>query len=137
MRTSVVALLAVVFIGLIVGLIFMDSGEGNSILPLKRQVSNDAGSTVDLTGTKSAMLALLSLVVLGSIGGMAVPLALLLWIVNREVSKVQSQEPEPLLLSMSPQGNSIGAALVNNAFYLIVGAGFLMTLIVIALLIVT
>ncbi len=137
MRTSVVALLAVVFIGLIVGLIFMDSGEGSSILPLKRQVSNDAGSTVDLTGTKGAMLFLLSAVVLGSIGGMAVPLALLLWIVNREVSKVQNQQPEPLLLSMSPQGNSIGAALVNNAFYLIVGAGFLMTLIVIALLIVT
>lgn len=134
MRTSVVALLAVVFIGLIVGLIFMDSGEGSSILPLKRQVSNDAGSTVDLTGTKGAMLFLLSAVVLGSIGGMAVPLALLLWIVNREVSKVQNQQPEPLLLSMSPQGNSVGAMIANNAFAIIVLLGIFMTALIIGLL---
>lgn len=136
MRSQYIALLALVFVVLIVGMVFMDAGEG-SLLPTVRQVSNEQGSTVDLTGSKGALLFLLSAVVLGSIAGMAVPLYLVMWFLNREVVKVQSQQPEPLLLSMSPQGNTVGAALANNVFYIVVGVGFLMTLAVIGLLILT
>ncbi|KAB2903433.1 MAG: hypothetical protein KJ064_20650 [Anaerolineae bacterium] len=133
MRTSVVALLGAVFVVLIVGLFFSAS---DNVLPTVQQVSSPEASTQDVTGTKGALLALLIVVVTGSIASMGAALYAILWFLNREVNRVQMQEPEPLLLTMSTQGNSLGAALANNAFIIVALLGLVMTVAVIVLLLV-
>lgn len=133
MRTSVVALLGAVFVVLIVGLLFSAS---DNVLPTVQQVSSPEASTQDVTGTKGALLALLIVVVTGSIASMGAALYAILWFLNREVNRVQMQEPEPLLLTMSTQGNSLGAALANNAFIIVALLGLVMTVVVIVLLLV-
>jgi hypothetical protein len=133
MRTSVVALLGAVFVVLIVGLFFSAS---DNVLPTVQQVSSPEASTQDVTGTKGALLALLIVVVTGSIASMGAALYAILWFLNREVNRVQMQEPEPLLLTMSTQGNSLGAALANNAFIIVALLGLVMTVAAIVLLLV-
>lgn len=132
-RSSVVALLGAVFIVLMIGLLFSAS---ENVLPTVQQVSSPDASTQDVTGTKGALLALLIVVVVSSVAAMGATIYGVLWFLNREVNRVQNQQPEPLLLTMTPQGNSLGSALANNAFLIVAGLGLLMTLVVIVLLLV-
>jgi hypothetical protein len=129
MRSSIVAFFGVVFVILMIGLVFTTAD--NSI-PFARQITNEAGSTIDISGGQGAMLALLSAVVLGGIGTMAGTLYAILWFLNREVARVQVQEPEPILLSMSlEEERTIGSSLANNSFLIVVALGGLMTIIAI------
>jgi len=114
---------------LVVGLFFSVAFDG---FPVVQQVSNPEGATGVVTQSKGATLFAFIVVVLGLIGGVTTTLALGLWLLSREVKQATEQPPQPFeLLSMGTQGNSTGSLLVNNALYLVLGAGAVMTLIAI------
>ncbi len=136
MRQSVVGLMGGVFALLMIGMIF--SSSNGQFFPVSRQLSNPEASAIDLTKDQAAMLAVLTVVVLGAIGTFTVGLGLTVLLLNRQVATVQQQPAQPVeLLASGGDFTSARNAIVNNAMLLVIIAGAAMlaiTLLVLLLL---
>jgi len=125
---------------LLVGLFFTAIGVS---LPQTRQVNNAEGSTLDITSEQGAPLALLVLGVPGLIVGLAIPLYITLWYLNREVKKAELMPNQPMELlqigggGASEQNVPITTLLLNNALAIVVGLGVVMVGIVVVILLAT
>jgi len=132
-RSSVLGFIGLVVILLLVGLYFTASGGS---LPLTEQVSNPEGSTLAMTSNQGTMLAVLIVVVVGTILGMAVATYAIFWLLNKQVTQVQQQPNQPFeLLSMGTEGNTAGTLLAENALLLVVLAGGAMVLVAVLLVV--
>lgn len=131
MRGSVLALIVGVVVLLLVGLFFTTSGG----LPIKEQVSSPEASTARMTSDEGVLFAIMVVGVLGAIGMMAVTIYIVMYFMNREIARVQQQPAQQFeLLSMGPRGNTTGALLANNALYIVIGAGMIMTAVALAVI---
>lgn len=133
MKNSTLVLLGLIFLGLLIGLSF--TGGDTNLLPMARQVSNPQASTLDLTSDKGAQLTILSVLVIGSVVGMGATLYGAVWYLNRQVTLVKQEPAHPFdLLSLSTEGNTLGAALSRNALRLTVTLTVLVLVIALTLI---
>lgn len=75
-----------------VGILFLLTGGRFSFA---RQLSGDDASVLNLTGDKTAQFVLVTLGVLGAMGGMAAAIAFVVWRLNREITQAQTSAAEP------------------------------------------
>jgi len=116
---SALGIMAVIFVLLLVGLFFTTS-SGN--LSAVRQVDNAEASTMDVTGNQGTLLAIVVMVVVGSVVGMGSTIYGLMWFLNREVLIVQQQPDQGFpLLTPGEQGPAIGNFVENNFKLILIG----------------
>lgn len=119
MNRSALAIMAVIFVLLLVGLFFSTS-SGN--LSAVRQVDNAEGSTVDITSNQGTLLAIVTMVVVGSVVGMGGTIYGLMWFLNKEVLIVQQQPDQGFpLLTPGEQGPAIGNFIESNFKLILIG----------------
>lgn len=133
MKNTTLIIIGGIFALLLVGLFFTML---DNPVPFVEQVRNPEASAQSITTDQGAQLAVLSLVVLLAIGGMATTLYAGFWFLNREVAHATQQPEQPFeLLSMNPKAsNTTGALLANNALYIVIGLGGLMLVAALAVL---
>lgn len=135
MNRTIVLLLGGVFALLLVGLFFTAVGAPAFYTP---QVNSPEASTGQITGNQGILLALLILGVPGIIVGMGVSMYFVFWFLNREVTIVQQQPEQPF--ELLPAGTTIKTAqfgIANNAFFIILGLGLVMTIVTLLALVLT
>lgn len=131
MRNSLLILMALIFLGLLVGAALNESGVP---LPYSEQVSSPEASVLRGTDSQYATFALLVLLVLGSLGGMATGLALLFYFLNRQVRTAEEAEDQPFDFSLSTtNSNSMGAIVQNNAFAIVVTVALILIVLIVVL----
>lgn len=133
MKTSTVAIAGLIFAVLLIGGLFT---LGVIDLPVVKQVTSPDASTSVTTDTKLTQFALVTVGALGGIISIGAGLSIMLWAINRANARLQAAPDNPLSFSLKPEGNSIGAFLQKNSFFvsIAVGLGLLLTFIVIAAL---
>ena len=135
MRTSLFPLMVIIFIGLLGGAAITSNG---SPLPLLEQVNNPEASTTVGTGGQYQTLALLVLLIVGSLGGITTAIAGFFYYTNRQINLVGTfasedgsvvnadgdvtNEPDPFtrMLRENPVMTVAGLALVGAALLFIV-----------------
>ncbi len=75
-----------------VGILFLLTGGRFSFA---RQLSGDDASVLNLTGDKTVQFVLVTLGVLGAMGGMAAAIAFVVWRLNRDITQAQTSAAEP------------------------------------------
>ena len=119
MNRTALGIMALIFGLLIVGLFFTTS---SSNLTLVRQVDNAEGSTLDITSNQGTLIAIVTMVVVGSVVGMGGTIYGLMWFLNREVTIVQQQPDQGFpLLTPGEQGEAIGSFIENNFKLILIG----------------
>jgi hypothetical protein len=142
---NILRILAVIFILLMAALVF----SGGVSLPVSVQVTNPEASVNQATANQSTAIALFTAVVLGSIGVMSLGIAIVFWLLNRQVAAAQAEAPQPFpllaggagLSGLLGSGDSAEApqtptGLPVNPLFLVIGAGagmLVLTLIVLVL----
>lgn len=81
-------LILVSFIGI---LFFLTGGR----FSFARQLSGDDASALNLTDDKTVQFILVTVGVLGAMGGMAAAIAFVVWRLNRDITQAQTSAPEP------------------------------------------
>ena len=123
-------LLGGVFAALVIGLLFFTS---DNLIPTVEQVRNPEASTLATTSNQGFLLTILVLVVPGVVFGTGVALYGIVWFLNREVANAHEQPETPFdILNLSTEGNTLGAAVMDNALPLMIGAGVSFIVLVIA-----
>ncbi len=130
MRNTALALAAIVFIALVFGGYAIANGQG---LPTTEQVSSPEASTLEATQSQQTTLGLVAIVVIASVGGMGFLMAVIVWLLNREVTKAHQEDNHPFSFSLDPEGNSVGAIIQENPFMIAITLGIIFVLIFIAL----
>ncbi|MCB9437800.1 MAG: hypothetical protein H6673_12565 [Anaerolineales bacterium] len=125
MRNTLLSVAVVIFVLLIIGGLAITSGGG---LPTVTQVTNAEGSVTQATDSQLGTLALVVFLIIGGLVSMAGGLALVFWLLNRQVTTAQKSEARPFIFSLSTEGNSIGAMVQENIYMLIFTIGILFML---------
>ena len=119
MNRTALGIMAAVFVLLVVGLFFTTSSGD---LSLARQVENAEGSTLDVTSNQGALIAIVTMVVIGSVFGMGGTIYGIFWFLNREVTIVQQQPDQGFpLLTPGEQGPVIGSFVEDNFKLILIG----------------
>ncbi len=130
MRNSVITFFGLIFIALVIGLIF---NATQTPFPFIEQVSDPDASVFHASGNQGVLLAILVVVVTLSVGGMAAFTYAIMWLLNREVTRVSNQPNQPLeLLSFRTGGSTASpgteSLLADNVVILVIVGGVVMLL---------
>jgi hypothetical protein len=106
-------------------------------LPTVEQVSNPEASTKVATNDKLVTFSVVLIGLTGAIISMGAGLALLLWFLSREGTKISQLPDNPFAFSLNAEGNSIGTVVKKNSMLVsvLIGVGMVVTLVLIAIFI--
>ncbi|MBX3065888.1 MAG: hypothetical protein KF726_23120 [Anaerolineae bacterium] len=96
-------------------MINQNASTGGLPLGIKSQTDNPEANVADVTSGKAVAFFIFAAVALGSVVGFGATLAVIFWLLNRQVTKAHQTPDNGLAFSLNAsQPNSIGAALATN-----------------------
>lgn len=92
------------------------SQQGSSVIPgLRIQTFNPEASVTAVTPQKGALFALFAMIALGSVVGMGATLAVIFWLLNRQIVRAKQSPNENFAFSLNPgTPNSVGGLVTRR-----------------------